>query len=378
MVREATKSSQKAPSDSTSTSTGSLEGLPEESTIRLHLHNHRLFGRVPRRKHHQTPPPHPQALWKGSQKKAPSDSTTTGSLEGLPEESTIRRHLHNHRLFGRVPRIKPFLTPRRKRWEFPKRNLNDDWTKVLWSDGSKIERFDQISECLASKQRCIQGEAPDAHGETWCWDALRQRLNILTNEKAALQGSAADCRLRIEQEVVINPRCHQVTVPGLATKGEGAREQTVPHPATQSTNGTPSSHTEHQRYPVQPHRAPTVPLSSHTENQRYPVQSHRAPTVPRPATQSTNGTPSGHTEHQRYPVQPHRAPTVPLCSHTENQRYPIQPHRAPTVPRPATQSTNSTPSSHTEHQRYPVQPHRAPTVPRPATQRTREPDEEKS
>ena len=41
------------------------------------------------KKHHQTPPPHPQAHWKGSQKKAPSDatSTTTGFLEGLPEEN---------------------------------------------------------------------------------------------------------------------------------------------------------------------------------------------------------------------------------------------------------------------------------------------------
>ncbi|XP_052377704.1 coiled-coil domain containing 169 [Oncorhynchus keta] len=31
-------------------------------------------------------------------------------------------------------------------------------------------------------------------------DALRQRLKVLTNEKAALQGQLLDCRLRIEQE----------------------------------------------------------------------------------------------------------------------------------------------------------------------------------
>ena len=60
-------------------------------------------------------------------------------------KSTIRRHLHNHRLFGRVSRRKPFLTPRHKHLEFAKRYLlNDDRKKVLWSDATNIERFGQI------------------------------------------------------------------------------------------------------------------------------------------------------------------------------------------------------------------------------------------
>lgn len=61
-------------------------------------------------------------------------------------KSTIRRHLHNHSLIGRVARRKPFLTTRhrRKRLEFAKRHLHYDWNKVLWSDETKIERFCQI------------------------------------------------------------------------------------------------------------------------------------------------------------------------------------------------------------------------------------------
>ena len=48
--------------------------------------------------------------------------------------SKSRRHLHNHGLFRRVARRKPFLTPRhrRKRVEFAKRHLNYDWKKVLF------------------------------------------------------------------------------------------------------------------------------------------------------------------------------------------------------------------------------------------------------
>ena len=61
-------------------------------------------------------------------------------------KSTIRRHLHNHSLIGRVARRKPFLTTRhrRKRLEFAKRHLHYDWNKVLWSDETKIESFCQV------------------------------------------------------------------------------------------------------------------------------------------------------------------------------------------------------------------------------------------
>ena len=68
-------------------------------------------------------------------------------------KSTIRRHLHNHSLIGRVARRKPFLTTRhrRKRLEFAKHHLHFDWNKVLWSDETKIERFlsGTASVCLA-------------------------------------------------------------------------------------------------------------------------------------------------------------------------------------------------------------------------------------
>lgn len=64
-----------------------------------------------------------------------------GGVSGSPGlKKTIRCHLHNHRLFGRVARRKPFLTLRHrsKRLEFAKRHLNYDWKRVLWSDETKI------------------------------------------------------------------------------------------------------------------------------------------------------------------------------------------------------------------------------------------------
>ena len=61
-------------------------------------------------------------------------------------KSTIRCHLHNHSLIGRVARRKPFLTTRHRRkcLEFAKRHLHYDWNKVLWSDETKIESFCQV------------------------------------------------------------------------------------------------------------------------------------------------------------------------------------------------------------------------------------------
>ena len=55
-------------------------------------------------------------------------------------KSTIRCHLHNHSLIGRVARRKRFLTTRhrRKHLEFAKSHLHYDWNKVLWSDETKM------------------------------------------------------------------------------------------------------------------------------------------------------------------------------------------------------------------------------------------------
>lgn len=61
-------------------------------------------------------------------------------------ESTISRTLHKSGLFGRVARKKPFLKPshKRARLEFARAHINDtqeQWSKVLWSDETKIELF---------------------------------------------------------------------------------------------------------------------------------------------------------------------------------------------------------------------------------------------
>ena len=75
---------------------------------------------------------------------------TVGELQNLVaswghqvSKSTIRRHLHANRLFGRVARKKPLLraTNKRKRLEFAKRHWHFDWNRVLWSDETKIELF---------------------------------------------------------------------------------------------------------------------------------------------------------------------------------------------------------------------------------------------
>ncbi|XP_064861019.1 coiled-coil domain containing 169 isoform X2 [Oncorhynchus nerka] len=86
-------------------------------------------------------------------------------------------------------------------------------------------------------------------------DALRQRLKVLTNEKAALQGQLLDCRLRIEQE-------------GKAFyKANAVRRVYLSEIATLSS----TLDVTRRQYQVQPQRE-RVP-----ESQQYPVQPHRAP-----------------------------------------------------------------------------------------------------
>ena len=64
-------------------------------------------------------------------------------------KSTIRRHLHTNRLFGRVARRKPLLraTNKFKHLEFAKHHWNYDWNRVLWSDETKIELFGHVRHC---------------------------------------------------------------------------------------------------------------------------------------------------------------------------------------------------------------------------------------
>lgn len=95
-----------------------------------------VLGSPGLKKHHQTPPPQPQALWKGCQKKALSDPKTQTQALGVYQTS-----------FKLWPKQGALV-----RWD-------QNWT--FWSDTA--------SACLASKQRCIQGEAPHTHGEIWWW-----------------------------------------------------------------------------------------------------------------------------------------------------------------------------------------------------------------
>ena len=63
-------------------------------------------------------------------------------------ESTISRALHRAGLYGRVARKKPLLKAHHKqrRLEFAQAHMEDSplqWSKILWSDETKIELFEQ-------------------------------------------------------------------------------------------------------------------------------------------------------------------------------------------------------------------------------------------
>ena len=55
-------------------------------------------------------------------------------------KTTIRRHLHANKLFGRLARKKPFLSfyHKHKRLEFTQGYWNFDWNRVVWSDETKM------------------------------------------------------------------------------------------------------------------------------------------------------------------------------------------------------------------------------------------------
>lgn len=57
--------------------------------------------------------------------------------------TTIGHQIHANKLFGRVARRKPLLSPnhKRKHLEFVKCDWNFDWDQVLLSDETKIELF---------------------------------------------------------------------------------------------------------------------------------------------------------------------------------------------------------------------------------------------
>src|SRR4029434_10443074 len=79
-----------------------------------------------------------------------SSRITAGELQKIVEswsqkvsETTIRCHLHHHKLFGRVARKKPLLSIKNKlkRLQFAKCYWDFQWDRVTLSDEAKIELF---------------------------------------------------------------------------------------------------------------------------------------------------------------------------------------------------------------------------------------------
>src|SRR4029434_10968162 len=76
-------------------------------------------------------------------------------------KTTIRRHLHHHKLFLRVARKKPLLSINNnlKRLQVAKCNWDFQWDRVIWSDESKIELFGN------KHQRWVLRRRKDSHTE---------------------------------------------------------------------------------------------------------------------------------------------------------------------------------------------------------------------
>ncbi len=66
-----------------------------------------------------------------------------GSWGKKGSKTAIQRHLHHHKLFGRVSRKKPLLSSKNKlkHLQFARLYWNFKWDRVLWSDETKIELF---------------------------------------------------------------------------------------------------------------------------------------------------------------------------------------------------------------------------------------------
>ena len=69
-------------------------------------------------------------------------------------ESTISRALHRAGLYGCVARKKPLLKAHHKqrRLEFAQAHMEDSplqWSKILWSDETKIELFGQNQKSMS-------------------------------------------------------------------------------------------------------------------------------------------------------------------------------------------------------------------------------------
>src|SRR6266511_2302419 len=58
---------------------------------------------------------------------------------------TIKRHLHEHNIYGRIGAKKPFVKEanriKRLAWAKKRKDWMDEWERVIWSDESKFEVF---------------------------------------------------------------------------------------------------------------------------------------------------------------------------------------------------------------------------------------------
>ena len=99
-----------------------------------------------------------------------SSSITAGELQTLVgswgqkvSKTTIRRHPHNHKLFGRVT-IKKYLLSSNNQLKclrFAKRYRNFQSDRILWSDETKIELFGNTPE------RWVWCRQKDSHAEKY-------------------------------------------------------------------------------------------------------------------------------------------------------------------------------------------------------------------
>src|SRR4029434_3952621 len=97
-----------------------------------------------------------------------STRITAGELQRLIEscgqkvsKTPIRRHLHHHKLFWRVARKKPLLSInyKLKRLQFAKCKSDFQWGRVIWSDETKIKLFGN------KHQRWVWRRQKDSHTE---------------------------------------------------------------------------------------------------------------------------------------------------------------------------------------------------------------------
>src|SRR4029434_10669962 len=97
-----------------------------------------------------------------------SPRITAADLQRLVESwgqkvsrTTIRRHLHHHKLFWRVARKKPLLSinNKLKRLQFSKCKSDFQWDRVIWSDVTEMKLFG------IKHQRYVWRRQKDSHTE---------------------------------------------------------------------------------------------------------------------------------------------------------------------------------------------------------------------